>query len=154
MADKIQAKVTHRFKASPEQVYDAFIDPAKVRLWQRAWLQQAGLEGELTACEIDPVVGGKFLFADMRDTGEARHWGTYKTLDRPTRIAFTWITDPSEEADPSLVTIIIAPEPGGTGAIVTLYNEMDAQWADWITQTEKGWISMLLGIDAVLIAER
>ena len=116
-------------------------------------MQQAGLNGEITACELDPVVGGRFLFADMREDGEARHWGTFKVLERPTKIAFTWITDPDEEADPSLVTLIIEPEPDGPGAIVTLYHEMDAQWADYVPQTEKGWTSMLQGIDTVLVAE-
>lgn len=153
MPEKIEAKVTHRFKASPSQVYDTYLDPERARLWQRAWLQQSGLKGELTECQIDPVVGGQFLFADWRDEGEARHWGTFKALHRPTRIAFTWITDPSQEADPSLVTIIIEPEPDGPGAVATLYHEMDAQWADTIKQTERGWIAMLMGIDAMLIAE-
>ncbi len=153
MPDKIEAKVTHRFKASPERVYDAYLDPQRVRLWQQAWLQQSGLKGELTQCEIDPVEGGSFLFADRREGGEARHWGTFQALHRPSKIAFTWITDPSEEADPSLVTIIIEPEPDGPGAVVTLYHEMDAQWADAMPQTERGWIAMLMGIDAMLIAE-
>ena len=58
-----------------------------------------------------------------------------------------------DEDDPSLVTIIIEPEPDGPGAVVTLYHEMDAQWADAIEQTERGWIAMLMGIDAMLIAE-
>jgi uncharacterized protein YndB with AHSA1/START domain len=89
MSEKIEAKVTHRFQASPERVYDAILDPQKLRLWQQGWLQQSGLPGQVTASEIDPVVGGKFLLADQRDDGEARHWGRFKTLDRPRRIAFT-----------------------------------------------------------------
>jgi uncharacterized protein YndB with AHSA1/START domain len=153
MADTIEAKVTHRFKASPERVYDAFLDPVKVQLWQKAWGQQSGTSGEITACEIDPVVGGKFLFADMREEGEARHWGSFTSLDRPTKIAFTWFTDPSEESELSLVTLIIEPEPDGPGAIVTLYHEMGAQWSEWIAQTEKGWITMLFAIDGLLLAE-
>ena len=153
MSDKIEAKVTHRFAASPERVYDTFLDPQKVRLWQQAWLRQSGLTGAIIACEIDPVVGGAFVFADRREDGEARHWGTFKSLHRPGKIAFTWITDASEQDDPSLVTLIIEPEPDGPGAVVTLYHEMDARWADWVEQTEKAWITMLMAIDAVLLAE-
>jgi uncharacterized protein YndB with AHSA1/START domain len=153
MSDTIEAKVTHRFRASPERVYDAFLDPAKVRLWQQAWGLQSGTGGNITACEIDPVVGGKFLFADMREEGEARHWGTFQALHRPTKIAFTWFTDPSEEDETSLVTMIIEPEPDGPGAVVTLYHEMGARWAEWTAQTEKGWNTMLIAIDAVLRAE-
>ena len=153
MDHRIEAKVTHRFKASPERVYDAVLDPQKARLWQQAWLRQSGLKGEVTATEIDPVVGGSFLLADRRDAGEARHWGTFQALDRPTKIAFSWITQPDEQDDPSMVTIIIEPEPDGPGAVATLYHEMDGQWAEVTEQVEKGWIAMLMGIDAVLLAE-
>lgn len=152
MTGKIEAKVTHRFKASPERVYDAFIDPEMVRAWQEEWLRQVDLQAEITACEIDPRVGGKFLFADRREDGEARHWGTYLELDRPKKISFTWIVDASEEEDPSVVTVIIEPAPDGPGSVVTLYNTMDAQWADYLAQTEEGWRAMLAGIDAVLPA--
>ena len=32
MSEKIQVEVSHRFKASAERVYDAWIDPEKVRI--------------------------------------------------------------------------------------------------------------------------
>ncbi len=150
---KIEAKVTHRFAASPERVYDAVLDLGKVRLWQQGWLQQAGLAGEITACELDPVVGGKFLFADRRDGEEARHWGEFLELDRPRKIGFTWIVDENEADDPSVVTLIIEPEPDGPGSVVTLYNTMDAKWEPYRARTEEGWQRMLWAIDGVLRAE-
>ena len=33
MADKIEVKVSHRFKASAERVYDAWLTPDKVHVW-------------------------------------------------------------------------------------------------------------------------
>ncbi|WP_332698991.1 SRPBCC family protein [Devosia sp.] len=150
MPDRIEAKVTHRFKASPERVYDTFLDPDQVAHWQAAWLRHGGMGGDVTASELDPTVGGAFLFADKREDGEARHWGIFLHLHRPTKIAFTWIVDESEEDDPSEVTIIIEPELDGPGAIATLYHTMDAQWADYVPQTEKGWRAMLEGIETVL----
>ncbi len=150
MTEKLEAKVTHRFAASPERVYDAFVNPEIVRAWQESWARLSGTRGKITACEIDPRVGGKFLFADMRDGEEARHWGTFLELERPTKVSFTWIVDPSEEADPSVVTVIIEPEPDGAGSIVTLYNTMDAEWAEYLPQTEKAWRSMLMGIEDAL----
>ena len=63
----------------------------------------------------------KFFFSDMRDAGEAKHWGTYRVLDRPRKIAFTWIVDESQEDEPSIVTITI--EPDGTGSFVTIVHE-------------------------------
>ena len=87
------AKVTHRFSASPERVYDAWLEPAKLRAWMSAGAQGFRHVGRNEAVEIDARVGGKFLFSDMREAGEAKHWGTYRVLDRPRTIEFTWIVD-------------------------------------------------------------
>jgi uncharacterized protein YndB with AHSA1/START domain len=150
--DKIEAKVTHRFAASPETLFEAMTDPAQVERWQKAWLVQGGLPGEMTRCEIDPREGGAFLYADLRDGEEARHWGRFLTLERPHKIRHTWIVDADEEDDPSIVTIVIEPAPEGTGSVVTLYHEMDAQWAEYRERTEKGWSTMLAAIETVLDA--
>lgn len=150
MPDRIEAKVTHRFRASPERVFDAFVDPALARRWQAAWLRRSGQAGRLTQSEIEPRVGGSFVFADEREGGEARHRGTFLALERPTKIAFSWVADESEGDDPGEVTMIIEPEPNGPGSIVTLYNSMGARWRDWLPQTEKAWLAMLGGIEDVI----
>ena len=88
MNAKIEARARHRFKATAEQVYDAWLDPDQVRLWMAASLKNFGLAGDIKRVEIDPRVGGKFFFSDMRDGEEARHWGTYLVLERPRKIVF------------------------------------------------------------------
>lgn len=150
MADTIEAKVTHQSPATPEQVYDAWLEPAKVRVWMAAALKQSGLEGEMVQCEIDPVVGGAFTFTDRRGGIEARHWGHYRHLERPKKLAFTWITADAEANDPSKVTLVIEPDPDGSGAVVTLYHEMLGKWADYRERTERSWRRMLEQIDRVL----
>jgi uncharacterized protein YndB with AHSA1/START domain len=84
----------------------------------------------------------------MRDGVETKHWGTYRDLDRPRRIVFTWIVDEAEESDPDCVTLTI--EPDGEGCIVTIVHELDAKWADYEEQTKNGWSCMLLATDALL----
>ncbi len=148
MTSKIEARVTHRFKASADRLYDAWLDPKKGRLWMEAALIRLGLSGDIQRVEIDARVGGKFFFSDMRDGTEARHWGTYLELDRPRKIAFTWIVDEAEEADPSKVALTI--EPAGEGCIATIVHEKDAKSADDVSQTEAGWGGMLRAIDAWL----
>ena len=140
------AKVSHRFTASPERVYDAWLDPAKLRAWMSAALKQMGLSGDMKRIEVDARVGGKFFFSDMREAGEAKHWGTYLALDRPRKIAFTWIVDESQNDDPSVVTITI--EPDGTGSIVTIVHEKI--WKSYVEKVEMGWSNMLRTIDAML----
>jgi uncharacterized protein YndB with AHSA1/START domain len=148
MAARIEAKVTHRFKAAAERVYDAWLDPAKVRLWLKSALTAAGLPGDIQRIEIDARVGGKFFFSDLRNGVEAKHWGSYLELERPRKIVFTWIVDESEEANPSKVTLTIQPEQ--QGCTVTLVHEMDAEWADYLSRTEQGWARMLAATDALL----
>ena len=148
MNPKIEAKVTHRFQAPAEQVYDAWLNPAQVRLWMAAALQSFGLAGDIRRIEIDARAGGKFFFSDMRDGTETRHWGNYLELDRPRKIVFTWIVDESEEANPSKVTLTIHPEMNGCTA--TIVHEMDEKWIDYVSRTESGWKRMLEQIAILL----
>jgi uncharacterized protein YndB with AHSA1/START domain len=47
MSSKVEAKVTHRFKASAEQVFDAWLSPAQARLWMVTVLKSMGLTGDI-----------------------------------------------------------------------------------------------------------
>jgi uncharacterized protein YndB with AHSA1/START domain len=148
MNSRIEARVSHRFKASAERVFDSWLDPEQVRLWIAASLKSFGLAGDIRRIEIDARVGGRFYFSDMRDGTEARHWGTYLELDRPRKIVFTWIVDESEEANPSTVTLTIQTEPDGCTAIIV--HELDAKWVDYIARTESGWAGMLNEVERLL----
>ncbi len=74
-------------------------------------LQTMGLPGDVCTIEVEPRPGGKFLFTDKRPMGVVFHWGTYKVIDRPHRLTFTWNAgDKVGTADDelSLVTITFA----------------------------------------------
>jgi len=148
MDAKVEARVSHQFKASPERVYDAWLDPNKCRVWMASSLQSMGLAGDIRRIEIDARVGGRFFFSDMRNGVEACHWGTYLELDRPRKIVFTWIVDASGEADPSKVTLTI--EPAAEGCVATMVHEMDEQWKDYVARTENGWLRMLQSVEQQL----
>ena len=148
MSSRIEARASHHFKVAADRVYDAWLDPEKVRVWMTASLKTWDLAGDIRRVEIDARVGGKFFFSDMRDGTEARHWGSYLELDPARKIVFTWIVDESEETDPSIVTITIRSEPDGCTA--TIVHEMDAQWADYVSRTESGWTRILDAIDRFL----
>jgi uncharacterized protein YndB with AHSA1/START domain len=148
MNSKVEARVSHQFKASAERVYEAWLTPALIRTWMSASLKTHGLSGEVCRVEVDARVGGKFFFSDMRPQGEACHWGTYLELEPGRKIVFTWIVDESGEADPSKVTLTI--EPKGAGCVVTIVHEMDRQWIDYVQRTEGGWSRMLTQVDHLL----
>lgn len=146
----VTATAEHAFAGlSAEQVYDAWIKPDEVRAWMETQLRVNHPGIAVTRVEIDPAVGGKFLFADSRDGSEA--WGYYKTLERPRTIAFSWFVSPEEEAeDNSLVTLEI--EARGDGCLVVASHEMDAEWAEYMAQTAAAWKSMLAAIQTTLSA--
>jgi uncharacterized protein YndB with AHSA1/START domain len=97
--------VTHHFKASAERVFDAWLDPSMVRNWMSLPSPLLGAM-DVRRIEIDARVGGRFTFSDMREEGEAIHWGFYREIDRPRRLVFTWFTSKEDEdEDSSVVTL-------------------------------------------------
>lgn len=147
MTQRIQARASHRFGLKPEQVYDAWLNPEKVKTWLSTSLKVGGLPGDVRQIQIEPHVGGKFLFSDFRNGKEVQHWGTYLELKSPHLIVFTWIVDASQESDPSKVTITLVPD--GEGCVVTIVHEMDAAWIEYVPRTEQGWTRMLHAIEAM-----
>ncbi len=47
MNSKTEARVTHRFKATAERVYDAWLDPEQARLWMTCADKSFGLPGDV-----------------------------------------------------------------------------------------------------------
>lgn len=143
MTDRVQAEVEHRFASCADDVFDAWLQPETVRLWMEAALKSMHLPGEVCRVEIDPKVGGKFVFADKRENGEAVHWGYYREITRPERLVFTWFTSEEDEREEaSEVTLTITPDHKG-GCYGRICHSLHAKWADYIPQTKRGWKAML-----------
>jgi uncharacterized protein YndB with AHSA1/START domain len=134
--------VKHRFNASAERVYDAWLDPEKVRkfLFTTA-------TGEIVRCDMDVRVGGKYAIVDRRNGEDILHEGTYLELERPTRIVFT-LRVPKYSPDEDRVTIEL--EPQARGCEVTLTTETPDEWAD---DTRRGWRMILDVLDETLPVE-
>ena len=78
-----QVRVNRRISASPERVFDAWLDPKKAGKFLFATAT-----GQMVRAGIDPRVGGKFVFIDRRDGEDVEHTGEYLDLDRPRRLVF------------------------------------------------------------------
>ena len=108
--------VTHRYAASPERVFDAFLDVETARRFLFATPT-----GEMITAEIEPRVGGRFTFTERRpDMGDVRHVGEYLEIDRPRRLVFAFGV-PQFDARMTHVTIEIRPE--GNGCELTLTHD-------------------------------
>lgn len=133
-------RVTRRFDASAERVFDAWLDPDMARRFLFATPA-----GEMVRVEIDARVGGRFLIIERRDGEDAEHVGEYVEIDRPHRLVFSFWSGGSE---PSSVTIEIASD--ATGCELTLTHEIDAQYADYEERTRGGWSGILEGLAAAV----
>lgn len=76
-------RVTTRIEASPERVFDAWLDPAIARRWLFATASHP-----LIRVAIDARPRGRFRFVDRDDGGHVEHRGAYTEIVRPQRLAF------------------------------------------------------------------
>jgi uncharacterized protein YndB with AHSA1/START domain len=147
MTDPIILTVSRDIAASPERVFDAWLDPAIARRFLFATP-----DGEMLTCEIDARVGGRGLIVERRASGDARHRLQFEEIDRPRRLVFLFAADPAEEGQWTRVTIEIEPAP--TGAQLTLTHEMDPAWAAYEEQTRHGWTMILDTLSRTIGEER
>ena len=145
--------VTRHLDFPPERVFDAWLDPEKIRAWSEMALEENGPPADVRRVEVDARVGGRFTFSDMRPEGEAVHWGTYLVIDRPRKLVFTWFTSEEEEQENNS-TVTLTFEPAGKGCVVKLVHEMNPKWAEYEKQVQKGWGTMLARIGALLGSRR
>ena len=141
--ETVSVRVIHRFDASAERVYDAFLDPAKASRFMFATAT-----GQIVRCEIDARVGGAFVIVDRRDGEDDAHRGTFLELERPRRIVFTLSVEKySSETDK--VTVQIAPL--GKGCELTLIHEMRSAKADVGQRAREGWTGILEAAAELLV---
>jgi uncharacterized protein YndB with AHSA1/START domain len=131
--------VTHRFAASAERVYDAWLDPQKARMFL-----YTTVTGEIVRCDLDARVGGKYAIVDRRNGEDVLHEGTYLELERPRRIVFS-LRVPKYSPDEDRVTIEI--KPLATGCELTLTTQTSDEWAE---DTRRGWAMILDVLDETL----
>lgn len=128
-------RVTQRFAATAERVYDAFLDPEKA-----ARFLFATPTGHVVRCDIDARVGGAFSIVDRRNGEDVAHVGRYLELDRPRRIVFTFLVEKYSNQS-SRVTIDIRPLPHGCE--LTLSQDIPAEFAAFEVRTRSGWTAIL-----------
>lgn len=135
--------VKRRLNASPERVFDAWLDPEMARKWL---FTVPG--GEIVVAETERKVGGTFTFVDKRANDEIRHVGEYLEIDRPRRLVFTFAVPQFSSAYDRVVIEIAKLD---AGCELTLTHEMPSDMFDeWGEASRQGWTTMLGALDAQL----
>lgn len=140
---RVTVRLARRFSAPPEHIFDAWLDPSRLAQWMFGPRLR---DEQVVRLSVDPRIGGAFSFVVRRDGKEIDHVGTYRALDRPRRLAFTWGIAGESDGD-SVVTIDIAPFDGGSE--LTLTHDLDPKWADYAARTESSWTKMLGALESV-----
>jgi two-component system cell cycle response regulator DivK len=131
-----EVKVTRRFEAPAETVFDSWLLETGVGEWLFATP-----EGERVRAQIEPHVGGRFEIVERRGGEEVLHTGRYEEMARPLRLAFT-LQVPKYSAVSERVTIEITPAADG-GCELALRQTLSPGAADGAERIEQGWSEIL-----------
>jgi len=138
--------VTHTYAATPEQVFDAWLNPQIARHFLFATPT-----GEMVRYELDARVGGRFTFTDRRpDMGDVLHTGEYLEIDRPHRLVFTFGV-PQFNPDMTTVELDFAPASGGGCRLTLTQRQVPAEWAD---RSKDGWTKIIASLEGALAGRK
>ena len=126
-------------KATPEAVYNAWLDPAVMRRFMAG-----GADQTVAEARSDARVGGGFYVLMVSDK-EIPHQGVYKELIPHRLLRFTW-ESPYSPAD-SEVEIRLTPVEGGTELVLTQVRFLSEAARDGHFG---GWSRIIERLDGVL----
>lgn len=139
MAPLVKIRVRQRFNASPDRVFDAWLDPTVAARWLFATALRP-----MSRVEIDARKGGSYCLADGKG---AEYRGTYIEIARPRRLVFTL----SIENSPRVVTRVSAElRPLKSGCELRLVHENVP--LGQAGRTESRWAGILYGLGKTLDA--
>lgn len=139
MTDEFTVTVRREIAAPADDLFDAWLDAQSLG----TWLRPSGVRE--TRAETDPRIGGTFRIVMVDDETSMEHTGTYREIDRPRRLVFTW-SSPATQFRDSIVTVTFEPSSDGSTVIeisqVGLPDEEaraghDAGWSDALRELER-----------------
>jgi uncharacterized protein YndB with AHSA1/START domain len=138
------AIVRRRLPATPDEVYDEWLDPESLIEWM------CPRPARCVHVEADPRIGGR-LRIDIEEEGRRFFvHGTYTDLVRPDRIGFTWSC--STWPDPELVThVLVTLVPHGDRE-TTMTITHTALTPELREQHQRGWHLIAAQLDAAVRA--
>jgi uncharacterized protein YndB with AHSA1/START domain len=139
VTDEFAVTVRREIAAPADDLFDAWLDAQSLG----TWLRPSGIRE--TRAETDPRVGGTFRIVMVDDESSMEHTGTYREIDRPRRLVFTW-SSPATRFRDSIVTVTF--EPSSDGSTVIEINQIglpdeearaghDAGWSDALRELER-----------------
>ena len=144
MTDEYSVTVRREIAAAAEDLFDAWLEAQSLG----SWLRPSGIRE--TRAETDPRVDGTFRIVMVDDESSTVHTGTYREIDRPRRLVFTW-SSPSTRLRDSIVTVTFQPSSNGSTVVeihqVGLPDEEarashHAGWSDALRELDRTYSKM------------
>jgi uncharacterized protein YndB with AHSA1/START domain len=104
--------VRRTIAASPEALFDAWLDPQALAVWMRPGTIKS------TTAKVDARVGGRYEIVMRGESEQFPHTGTYHVIDRPRQLVFTWLSRATDNKE-SLVTVDFLRLGARTEVVVT-----------------------------------
>ncbi|MEL6167618.1 MAG: SRPBCC domain-containing protein [Pseudomonadota bacterium] len=139
-ATELRTETSRVIAASKEALFDAWLDPAMLAKFMMP-------ASDMTVPEVttDPREGGRFRVVMRVGERDMPHEGTYKMIERPSRLAFTW-ESPFSSIEGSTVTLTFDDAPEGTKVTLTHVRFETEEMRD---NHAKGWAAILDALAAV-----
>jgi uncharacterized protein YndB with AHSA1/START domain len=138
---RMTVRVTRRFGAAPQRVFDAWLDAKTAGRWLFATAN-----GRSECVEIDARAGGWFYIVERRGNETVDHIGEYIELERPRRLVFTLFAE-KYSLQFERVTVVLGPL--GAGCELELTHETSPELA---ARVRRCWIEMLDRLTEILEA--
>ena len=138
-------RIERAYRAAAEAVFDAWTSEEVIRRW---WHTERGYE--TSEAEVDLRVGGavRVVMRDPETEAEYGGGGLYTEIDRPRRLAFTWLWD--DETRRTLIEIDFEEADG----VTTVRFVHSALWdEEAVRGHEDGWSKLFANLARVLEPE-
>ncbi len=130
--------VRREIAAPAEELFDAWLDAESLSAWMRPRVISE------TRAETDPREGGEFRIVMVQDQTDLLHHGTYRQIERPSRLVFTWSSAATGHRD-SVVTVNFEPLPGGSTLVEI--HQVGLSDEDARAGHREGWSDALAELD-------
>lgn len=145
-------RMTRRFEASPERVFDAWLNSELANRWLFA-----SQGDESFSAQRDLRVGGQWTITARRAGVDYTAVGEYLAIERPHRLVFSF---GMPQFSPNIDTISVEFAPDGEGCLMTFTQsgtdiaaELEQLSGDEQGSTELGWLDMFSNLIGVLTGE-
>ena len=137
--------IRRRIAATRDEVFDAWTDATGMQSWM--------CPGDIISADIqlDPRVGGSLRVVMRSASGAFEHWGEFTTIDRPSKLAFTWCAKATDFV-PTLVTVEFFEAPNGHCDLVLKHERFPRP--DAREQYRGGWGQIVTHLESFLVGRR